>query len=67
MGRGEKRVGRRGVLGREEKGKERGRERWAGLKTRRGKRNGFAFLKLIQTIQFKFKFREFKFNLNNKQ
>ena len=39
----------------------------AGLKTRRGKRNAFAFLKLIQTIQFKLKFREFKFEPNNKQ
>ena len=38
-----------------------------GLKAKRGKRNSFAFLKLVQTIQFKLKFREFKFNLNNKQ
>jgi len=47
-------------------GKEkRGRYRLVGLKTRRGKEK-VAFLKLIQTnsIQFKFKFREFKFKLN---
>ena len=29
------------------------------------KKRGFAFLKLIQTIQFKLKFREFKFEPNN--
>ena len=39
-------------LGREIKGRE---------------KREFAFLKLIQTIQFKLKFREFKFELNNKQ
>ena len=44
-------LGRLGVLGREEKGKGRGIERWAGLKTSRRKRNGFAFLKLVQTTQ----------------
>jgi hypothetical protein len=54
-------------------GKEKGRGRKgerdgpAGLKTRRGKRNGFAFLKLVQTIQFKLKFRELKFEPNHKQ
>ena len=54
---------------RKEKEKEGEGERHgsAGLKTRRGKRNGFAFLKLDQIIQFKLKFREFKFEPNNKQ
>ena len=50
--------------------KKKGRGRWAGpagLKTRGGKRKDFAFLKLNQTIQFKLKFREFKFEPNNKQ
>ena len=50
--------------------KKKGRGRWAGpagLKTRGGKRKDFAFLKLKQTIQFKLKFREFKFEPNNKQ
>ena len=58
------------VLGhRKEKEKEGEGERdgLAGLNTRRGKRIGFAFLKLIQTIEFKLKFREFKFEPNNKQ
>jgi hypothetical protein len=55
-------------VGLQEKEKRgRGRFGLIGLKTRRGKRNSFAFLKLIQTIQFKLKFREFKFKLNNKQ
>ena len=48
--------------------KKKGRGRWAGpagLKTR--ERKDFAFLKLNQTIQFKLKFREFKFEPNNKQ
>ena len=53
-------------LGRE-KEKEKGGAGPAGLKSRGGKRRGFAFLKLIQIIQFKLKFREFKFEPNNKQ
>ena len=69
--RGRGKVGRReGEFGPWEKKKKKGRGRWAGpagLKTRGGKRKDFAFLKLNQTIQFKLKFREFKFKLNNKQ
>ena len=53
-------------LGRE-KEKEKGGAGPAGLKARGGKRKDFAFLKLNQTIQFKLKFREFKFEPNNKQ
>ena len=59
-----------GEFGPREKKKKKGRGRWAGpagLKTRGGKRKDFAFLKLNQTIQFKLKFREFKFEPNNKQ
>ena len=41
---------------------------WNQGRKRERKKKGFAFfLKLFQTIQFKFKFREFKFKLNNKQ
>ena len=54
--------------GEENLGREKEKEKGgAGLKSRGGKRRGFAFLKLIQTIQFKLKFREFKFKLNNKE
>ena len=53
-----------GVLGLGEKGKK--GDGPVGLKSRGGKRKGFAFLKLIQTIQFKLKFRKFKFEPNNK-
>ena len=49
------------------KEKEKGGAGPAGLKARGGKRKDFAFLKLNQTIQFKLKFREFKFEPNNKQ
>ena len=56
-----------------------GVRRWAGggeslaregerkKKRERNERLCIFFLKLIRTIQFKFKFREFKFKLNNKQ
>ena len=68
---GKREVGRReGEFGPREKKKKKGRGRWdgpAGLKTRGGKRKDFAFFKLNQTIQFKLKFREFKFEPNNKQ
>jgi len=37
---------------------------WAGEENRRG---FCIFLNLIQTLQSKFKFNEFKFKLNNKQ
>jgi len=65
-------LGRGEVLGRREEKKkrkrEKGRKRWAcWAENKKRKRNGFAFLKLIQTIQFKLKFREFKFEPNNKQ
>ena len=41
---------------------------WNQGRKRERKKKGFAFfLKLFQTIQFKFKFREFKFKLTNKQ
>ena len=61
--------------GREEFGpwekKKKGRGRWAGpagLKSKgRKKKSLCIFFKLIQTIQFKLKFKEFKFEPNNKQ
>ena len=54
-------------LGREKEKEKKGGAGPAGLKARGGKRKDFAFLKLNQTIQFKLKFREFKFEPNNKQ
>ena len=58
-------AGGREEFGPREKKKRKGEG--GGLKTRGGKRKDFAFLKLNQTIQFKLKFREFKFEPNNKQ
>jgi hypothetical protein len=56
-----------GPCGKERKeGKK--KKRWAGwAEKEREKKKAFPFLKLIQTIQFKLKFREFKFEPNNKQ
>ena len=45
-----------GVLGLGEKEKKKERE-WAGLEERKGKRKVLHFRKMIQTIQFKFKFK----------
>ena len=53
-------------LGREKKRrKKEGWAVWAEIKGR--KKKSFCIFELIQTIQFKLKFREFKFELNNKQ
>ena len=54
-------------MGREKEKEKKGGAGPAGLKARGGKRKDFAFLKLNQTIQFKLKLREFKFEPNNKQ
>ena len=68
LGRSEK-VGRRGRFGPRGRKEKKKRLGWAGIKGEKEReKKGFAFfLKLIQTIQFKFKFREFKFKLNNKK
>jgi len=55
----------RGEVGPGEKKKEKGGLGRLGIKGR--KKKSFCIFELIQTIQFKLKFREFKFEPNNKQ